>query len=195
MPATAIHDPPVHRSGTLGALLYADGSKSRVPEEEWVALVRAVAARDTAALNMLYQRMHRVVFTLILRITRSREYAEELTVDVFHTVWRRAADFDPSRGTVVAWIMYQARSRAIDRMRYSDSLDIVAVEKPQSRLRLALQRLTADERLTIETAYFAGLTHMEVAACLDEPLETVKARIRSGLSKLREALARNIVTS
>jgi RNA polymerase sigma-70 factor, ECF subfamily len=181
-----------HRSGTLGALLYADTSKPRVSENEWVELLRAVAARDPAALNALYQRLHRVVFTIILRITRSREAAEELTVDVFHNVWRRAGDYESSGGSVVAWIMYQARSRAFDRTRFARDRGFnqaSAHSNSRTRLQKALQRLTADERLTIETAYFAGLTHMQVASCLNEPVGTVKSRIRSGLSKLREALA------
>jgi DNA-directed RNA polymerase specialized sigma24 family protein len=62
--------------------------------------------------------MHRIVFTLIVRITNNRETAEELTLDVFHDVWRRAANYDPATGSVVGWIMNQARSRAIDRLRF-----------------------------------------------------------------------------
>jgi RNA polymerase sigma-70 factor (ECF subfamily) len=191
MSAISFHHPPVPRSGTLGALLYADATRTRTPESEWVDLLNGVAARDVSALDALYQRLHQLVFTLILRITRKREYAEELTVDVFHNVWRRAMDYDPSCGSVVGWIMNQARTRALDRMRYADAQELE--DRSQRRLRRALQDLTADERLTIETAYFAGLTHMEVAACLNEPLETIKTRIRSGLSKLRKALAREDV--
>ena len=73
---------------TLGDVLYAK-SKAPVPEQDWAALVQSIAAGDQAALHALYERAHRVVFTLALRITANRETAEELTVDVFHDVWRR----------------------------------------------------------------------------------------------------------
>ena len=104
--------------GTLGDVLYANRSKAPVSETEWVALVQAVAAGNQPALHALYERAHRPVFTLIVRITANRETAEELTLDVFHDVWRRAARYDPAGGTVLGWIMNQARSRAIDRLRF-----------------------------------------------------------------------------
>lgn len=69
--------------GTLGDLLYADRTKTPVSETEWIALVRSIAAGDQLALHALYERTHRIVFTLIVRITHNRETAEELTVDVF----------------------------------------------------------------------------------------------------------------
>jgi RNA polymerase sigma factor (sigma-70 family) len=185
MPATAL---PALPSGTLGALLYSDTASAFVPEEDWVMLVSRVAARDASALHALYGRMSRAVFTLILRITRSREYAEELTADVFHDLWRRAVEYSPEMGTVVAWIMNQARSRALDRVRFAVVRDDEEFARAAGRLRLALPHLSEDERLTLETAYFAGLTHLELAACLDEPVELVKARIRAGLIKLREVM-------
>lgn len=101
--------------GTLGDILYADRSGSVVPEANWVALVEGIAAGDPHALRALYERMHRIVFTLMLRITRNTETAEELTLDVFCDVWRRASDYDPANGSVIGWIMNRARARAIDR--------------------------------------------------------------------------------
>lgn len=194
--------------GTLGALLYADKEKIRASEGEWVALVHAISAGDQLALRALYERTHRAVFTLTMRITNDRHTAEELTVDVFHDVWRRASAFDPSDGTVLGWIMNQARSRAIDRVRYeqrkkrvnphandeadaakTDSATPIELNENNQALRRALSALTVDERRAIETTYFADLTYAEAAARLDEPLGTVKTRIRSGLGKLRTALA------
>ena len=106
-------------AATLGDVLYAK-SKAVVPEEDWAALVRSIAAGDQLALHALYERAHRMVFTLAMRITANRETAEELTVDVFHDVWRRAAGYDAANGTVLGWIMNQARSRAIDRLRFEN---------------------------------------------------------------------------
>jgi RNA polymerase sigma-70 factor (ECF subfamily) len=77
------------RSDLLGDVLYADKVKPRVSEAEWLALVQSIAAGNQAALHALYERAHRPVFTLIVRITANRETAEELTLDVFHDVWRR----------------------------------------------------------------------------------------------------------
>jgi RNA polymerase sigma-70 factor (ECF subfamily) len=105
-------------SGTLGDLLYADKAKTPVSEKEWGALVQSIATGDQHALHALFERTHRIVFTLIVRITNNRETAEELTLDVFHDVWRRAPTYDPAGGSVVGWIMNQARSRAIDRVRF-----------------------------------------------------------------------------
>jgi RNA polymerase sigma-70 factor (ECF subfamily) len=146
---------------------------------------------------------------LIVRITNNRETAEEVTLDVFHDVWRRAATYDAAGGTVVGWIMNQARPRAIDRLRFDQRKRRVdpggahpeaatsVVEPPEALdareqahvLGLALASLTPGERQAIETAFFSGLSYSEVAARLEEPVGTIKTRIRSGLGKLRRAFA------
>ncbi len=195
---------PTDGSGTLGDLLYADKTKARVSEQEWTALVQAIGHGDQRALHALYERAHRLVFTLAMRIVNDRATAEELTVDVFHDVWRRASNYDPADGTVLGWIMNQARSRAIDRVRFEQRKKRVnphahaatddAVEVPDvgdgHQLREALTALTPNERLAIETAFFGELSYKEAAARLDEPLGTIKTRIRTGLGKLRQALQR-----
>jgi RNA polymerase sigma-70 factor (ECF subfamily) len=201
-------DRPESPSGTLGDVLYADKSKTVESEKAWVALVQSIAAGDQLALHALYERTHRVVFTLIMRITSNRETAEELTLDVFHDVWRRASRYDAANGTVLGWIMNQARSRAIDRLRFeqrrkrtdsyasdpfsaiemSECHDLLELKEQARALRNALTVLTPDERQAIEAAFFSELTHAEVAARLNQPLGTVKTRIRSGLQKLRQAL-------
>ena len=194
---------------TLGDVLYADRSKTLVPEKEWVGLVECIAAGDQLALHALYERAHRVVFTLIMRITTNRETAEELTLDVFYDVWRRASRYDAANGTVLGWIMNQARSRAIDRVRFErrqkrvdphpsdpvpaieldDAHDVLEFKQQSQALRAALMILTLEERQAIEAAFFSELTYAEVASRLSQPLGTVKTRIRSGLHKLRHALA------
>jgi RNA polymerase sigma-70 factor (ECF subfamily) len=193
---------------TLGDLLYADQA-TPVSESDWVALVRSIATGDQGSLYALYERTHRLVFTLSVRITKNRETAEELTLDVFHDVWRRAATYDPANGTVLGWIMNQARSRAIDRLRHQqrkkrvtqfpeDGAAEANVAGPEHTFELqqqarllhdALTVLSPDERQAIQTTFFSGLTYAEAAARLNEPLGTVKTRIRSGLQKLRTALS------
>lgn len=104
-------------TGTLGDLLYADKAKTRVSEKDWVGIVQSIAAGDQLALRALYERTHRVVFTLIMRLTNKRETAEELTLDVYQDVWRQASKYGATGGSVVGWIMNQARSRTIDHLK------------------------------------------------------------------------------
>lgn len=193
----------------LGDLLYAGKTRPPVAEKEWVGLVHRIAAGDQLALHALYEQTHRIAFTLIVRIVNNRETAEEVTVDLFHDVWRRAATYDPDGGSVIGWIMNQARSRAIDRVRFEQrkkragdaderALPAASERDPQAAfdvreqgrvLRDALTALTPDERQAIETAFFAEMTYHEVATKLNQPLGTVKTRVRSALGKLRRALA------
>jgi RNA polymerase sigma-70 factor, ECF subfamily len=191
---------------TLGDVLYAK-SKALVPEQDWVLLIRSIADGDEPALHALYERAHRIVFTLIMRITANRETAEELTLDVFHDVWRRASGYDAANGTVLGWIANQARSRAIDRLRFdnrkkrgqgcnvellvetaADPRDLIELREQSEALRVAAAALTPNERQAIEATFFAGLTHAEAAARLGQPLGTIKTRIRSALHKLRHVL-------
>src|SRR5581483_3980991 len=160
---------------TLGDVLYAK-SPPPVSEHIWRALVGAIAAGEPAALHTLYEMSHRLVFTLAIRLTANRETAEEITLDVFHDVWRRASHYDPANGTVLGWIMNQARSRAIDRLRFenrkkrsqsgdiqplaevaADPRDVLELREQGESLRAALATLTPDERQAIETTFFAGL--------------------------------------
>jgi RNA polymerase sigma-70 factor (ECF subfamily) len=204
--------PPESQPLTLGDVLYANNGQALVSEHTWVGLVRSIAARDQRALHALYSQTYGVVFTWITRIVGDWETAEELTLDVFHDVWRRASTYDAAGGSVVGWIMNQARSRAIDRLRFEqrkkrvnphpgDPLPAAATSDPHETtdlkeqgdlLRQALTVLTPEERQVIETAFFSELTYDEVAAKLNQPLGTVKTRVRSGLMKLRQALAKTV---
>jgi sigma-70-like protein len=98
---------------TLGDLLYAHKTPAPVSEKDWVRLIESIAAGDQGALHELFAQTHRIVFTLIVRITGNRATADELTLDVFTDIWRRASTYDPAGGSVVGWIMNQARSRAM----------------------------------------------------------------------------------
>lgn len=192
---------------TLGGLLYPEGSAAPPAEAEWDELLRGIARGEPQALRELYERTHRAVFTYAARIARSRETAEEIALDVYLDVWRRAAAYDPATGSVMAWIMNQTRSRAIDRLRLEnrrkrvnpfpetpaepagDESTAVARDDRRRALSSALTLLTLDERNAIESAYFCDNSYAEAAQRLGQPAGTVKTRIRSGLAKLREELA------
>ncbi|HUQ52240.1 MAG TPA: sigma-70 family RNA polymerase sigma factor [Gammaproteobacteria bacterium] len=190
-------------SDTLGSVLYANSAEPLVSEADWVDLVHAIAGHSEVALKELYGRTHGFTFTLIFRIVKDPLTAEEVLLDVYHDVWRNAATFDVTRGTVVAWLMNQARSRAIDRLRtenrkkrsqsYEPTLVVETIpssaQEQRNALEQCLQGLTPDERRAIETAYFQELTYAEVAQRLGEPLGTIKTRIRTGLARLRTLLA------
>ena len=204
-----INDPA---TATLGDVLYADTTKAHLPETAWTELLEAIAGGDQIALHALYDRAHGIVFTLMMRMMNNRETAEELTVDVFHEIWKTAGSYEASQVTVVGWIMTRARSRAIDRLRFEqrkkrtrpalhepDALsdfrttdDALEAGDRRRVLREALTRLTAPEREAIEAAFFCGSSYADVAARLNEPLGTIKTRIRSGLSKLRLVLGAKV---
>jgi RNA polymerase sigma-70 factor (ECF subfamily) len=171
------------RPGTLGAVLYAKRTSAPEPEGAWVDLIRSIGAGDKLALHRLYERAHRLVFTVTMRLTNNRQTAEELTIDVFHDVWRHASKYEPATGTVLGWILNQARSRAIDRLRFDgrqkrlkpqsedwrawtaprESEDAIALRQRTELLRRAMFVLTPDEHEAIEIAYFSELTYGEVA--------------------------------
>jgi RNA polymerase sigma-70 factor (ECF subfamily) len=192
MGATEIRDqeqPQAAKPATLGDVLYSGGALPLERERAWVALLHLVAKRDQQALHALYERTHRLVYTLILRITRSVEAAEELTLQVFYDVWSNSPPYDAAQGTVLAWIMNQARDKAVTRLKNSpagarDAAAELRFDEQHRLLRAALQNLTPQERDAIESAYFSDLTH-------DLSKQSPGSWIRSGLVKLRQALAGN----
>lgn len=174
--------------------------------------VRRMAAGDADALAALYDRHARPVYSLALRIVEDQAEAEDVVQEVFSQAWQQASRYDPSRGSVGAWLLMMTRSRAIDRVRTrrarpdamqaphpravvdlpdpSHGQEMAALTEEQiARLRTAMARLPFLQRVAIELAYYEGLTQTEIAARLEQPLGTIKTRIRLGLIKLREALA------
>jgi RNA polymerase sigma-70 factor (ECF subfamily) len=191
----------------LAAVLGPAALESRQADQ---ASLARVARGDQAAFAELYDRHARLIYSLALRILQDRADAEDIVQEVFAQVWAQAARYDPSRGAVAAWMLTMTRSRAIDRLRSkrsrreavteadavervmdlsaSQDLELLSAEQV-TRLQRALQELPDAQRTALELAYYEGLTHVEVAARLGEPLGTVKTRIRQAVIKLREALA------
>jgi len=172
-------------------------------------LLRRIAAEDGQALAELYDQLGVALYSIAVRILGDDLEAEEVMQDVFVQIWEKAAAFDAALGTPTNWVMRIARNRAIDRLRArqrrSRALDefgsaFTAEPAPQpthdgdlSReelvgVREAVQSLPAEQRQAIEMAFFGGLSQREISAALNEPLGTVKARIRRGMLKLKDTL-------
>jgi len=170
-------------------------------------LIRAMAAGDRDAFARFYDRYAPLVFPLVLRIVRDRADAADVLQDVFWEAWRGASAYDSARGTPEAWIVMRARARAIDRVRAMRrreetfvapvdeattaasgglSGDAAARAEDRQLVATALAVLPQPQREVIELAYFAGLTQTEIAERLEQPLGTVKTRIRMALARLRE---------
>src|SRR6185436_16339106 len=96
---------------TLGEVLYANSSQRLASEKSWLRLVHSLGAGDHGSLHALYERTHRLVYTLIVRLTSNRETAEELTLELFEDLWRGASRYDAASGSVLGWVMNQARSK------------------------------------------------------------------------------------
>jgi len=186
-----------------------DSIQAVTRDQDWAALLAAVAAGDQAALATFYDGTSRLAFGLILRVLGDRASAEEVLLDVYTQVWRQAASYDRSRGTPLAWLTTIARTRALDRLRSGwqeqqrkqplDDLfdaqsheanpeETTALFEHQQLVRKALAALSPEQRQVIELAYYAGLSHTEIAERLNQPLGTVKTRTRLGLLKLRDLL-------
>lgn len=189
----------------------ADASPPVVPSD--VDTVLAMARGDEPAATRLYDRHAAAMYGLALRIVREPADAEEVVLDAFAQAWRDASRFDGSRGSVLGWLTTITRTRALDlvrargrRARATDSAATMldepaamgtghaapdaAVQEAElaDTVHGALQHLSAPQRQAIELAFYEGLTHHEVAVRLQQPLGTVKTRIRQGLLKLRETL-------
>ncbi len=180
------------------------------PEED-VELIAAVAAGDRGALAALYDRHAGVMMALGVRILRDRHEAEEILHDVFLEAWKRAGDYDPSRGAVRTWLMLRMRSRCLDLVKsarrsrtraagatlegVAGSVDPVAANVADgSRVRGALAALPEEQRTILELGYFGGLSCSEMATELGIPIGTVKSRLHAALTKLRTQFAMEVRT-
>ena len=172
------------------------------------AALARVAGGDRAALRMVYQDTSAKLFGVCLRILKDRSEAEDVLQDVYVTVWRKAATFDPGRASPITWLVAIARNRAIDRLRavggrlepieaadaVSDpapaAVERVELAQQHQRLTRCLGELDARQASAIRAAFLDGATYEELAARMNVPLGTMKSWIRRGLLKLRACLER-----
>jgi len=179
-------------------------------DESQAELLRRIAAQDQQALAEFYDQMAAVLFSTAVRILGDAHEAEEVIQDVFVQIWNKAATFDVTLGAPFHWTLSITRNRCIDRLRtrqrrsslLADLTEAAALESipcmPSAQkglsaaeaaaVRSAVDQLPVEQGQAIAMAFFGGLTHLEIAQALNEPLGTTKARIRRGMVKLRESL-------
>jgi len=171
-------------------------------------LVERMVAGDEGALAALYDRYSGMLFAMLVRTLRDPQAAEEILQDLFLQLWRGAARFDATRGSLPAWLMVIGRNRALSRLRTREHREIpedieafpanavpssVNLEDDAERsllmekLRTAMATLPAEQREAVELAYFEGMTQTEIAARTGSPLGTVKSRVRSAMQSLKQA--------
>ncbi len=176
--------------------------------ESQAQLLRRIAAQDRQALTDLYDQTAAMLFSIAVRILGDPHEAEEVVQDVFVQIWNKAATFNGTLGAPFHWALGITRNRAIDRLRARQRRNQLATQFMENfaiasdgqaaaahldkaevaQIRSTVGNLPADQRRVIELAFFGGLTHVEIAEALGEPLGTVKARIRRGMLKLRDNL-------
>lgn len=185
----------------------------RSPDQSHEAeLLRKIGEGDRASFDDLYQRFSGVLFSTIYKVLNNQAEAEDVLQEVFLQIWDKASLFDSSRGKPLTWALTMARNKAIDRLRSAqrryrlkdevgkenqgqeniteqDSVDEVYAKEKSALVRDAVMQLSQEQRQAIELAFFSGLTQAEIADELNEPLGTVKARIRRGMIKLRQLIA------
>jgi RNA polymerase sigma-70 factor (ECF subfamily) len=186
----------------LSLLLMALGLRPR-PVDADAELLARIARGDRAALAALYEALGGQALAVALRVLASRSDAEEVLQDAFVEVWTRAKSYDPDRGGARAWVLAIARNRAIDRLRRRGAvarmvsgaaneptaagttpLELVEQRQAREKIQAALRELTPEQRQVLELGYFEGLSQSEIAARLNEPLGTIKTRVRAALQKL-----------
>ena len=185
---------------------------SKCADEELMLLER-ITKGDEDALSDLYDIYSRLVYSLILKIVKNREEAEDLMQSLFIKIWHKASFFDKTKGNVYSWITAMARNSAIDRIRskhyrntknnideldeYMTSgsneeitgLDYAIIKERSEIVSKALKIIPEEQSLVIELAYFQGLTQSEMAEELNIPLGTVKTRMRQALIKMEKILS------
>jgi RNA polymerase sigma-70 factor, ECF subfamily len=169
------------------------------------ALIARIVQRDQTALAALYDRYAGMLSSVLNRILRDTQAAEEILQDIFFQLWRAPSRFDPARGSLSGWLMVIARNRAISQLRRHNpaagdelletsvistfNIESAAAQRQLlGRVKDALETLPAEQRAAIELAYFEGMSHSEIARHTGDPLGTVKTRLRSAVETLKRML-------
>lgn len=186
----------------------------RVDEKELddQALLALIAKKNEAALGILFDRYNRLIMTIAFHVVGNWDTAEEITLDIFVTVWEKAGVYDANKAEVRTWLTRITRNRAIDVTRHERSRPLAyqaewaevdqasefEQQNPETatelalhkhRIRTAVAALPEAQKEALWLAYFGGYTHREIAHKLNQPLGTVKTRIRSAMQKLKATLA------
>jgi RNA polymerase sigma-70 factor, ECF subfamily len=193
-----------------------DSGSSEERDSANTALFRRMAGGDKDALAELYGSLSRPLYSTARHILNDASEAQDVVHDVFLALWKNAASFDSNRGAAFSWAVTLTRNRSIDRLRtranrarllgnsipddlgYGSEADIlgagsrVDIGDRAVAVRSALAELPKEQQKALELAFFSGLTQREIAEKLSEPIGTIKARIRRGLLKLRDALAHKV---
>lgn len=172
-------------------------------------LFLAIQAQQVKALDVLYDRYSKLVYSTAIAILNNVEEAEDVTQESFLRLWQRSEIYQPQRGPLSGFLITLTRSRSLDRLRaksarqtkiqriqtftedvstYNPPLEFVTLEERSRLVREALNQLSPDERQLLETAYYQGLSQSEIATRDGIPLGTVKSRARQALKKLRTLL-------
>ena len=185
--------------------MYRDTGLLNMPQSSMdgdTHLLSLVQRGDEQAMASLYDRYSKVVYSVALRVLRDPSAAEDVLQEIFMQIWRNPDGFIATRGSLGGWLAVVSRNRSIDalrRRRPTDSVEDVALTYPcnlgdeaernimMEKARLVIHKLPAEQRKTLEMAFFDGLTHSEIAEMTGDPLGTVKTRIRSALLTLRKA--------
>ncbi len=173
-------------------------------------LIARFAWRDEEALSEIYDRYSSSLFGLALRVSGSRERAEEIVQDTLMKLWRNPRLFDPSKAALSTFLMTLVRNAAIDTLRrerytvpledeegeslplasnYASPLEQAELAQTAVRVRSAMADLSEAHRQTVELAYFKGASREEIAAAMNVPVGTVKSRLKYALDKLRGTLS------
>jgi len=193
--------------------MFASQTIPMIREEEpnWVDTLRRAAAGDQTALGEFYDATSPMVLGLVRRIVIDPSTAEEIALDVYRQVWRKASTYDEEKGTPMTWLLMLARSRAIDHVR-SPASRSKKLERPietatykhaspghnpeataistsrREVIQRALSELKPEQLELLQLAFFEGLSHGEIAEKTGIPLGTIKSRIRAGMTRLRDLL-------
>jgi RNA polymerase sigma-70 factor, ECF subfamily len=179
-------------------------------DEEVMPLVQA---GDPRAFELLYDRHGGAAFSLAYRMVGRKSLAEDVVQEAFLSIWRSRLRYDQTRGSVRTWVLGIVHNRGVDSLRRStvhdrrretldgveerfearERTDVEVARREEARsVRGALETLPAEQRRTIELAYFGGFTHNQIAELLGEPIGTVKGRMRLGLEKMRREMVEGV---